>query len=71
LPTSPKSAPQATVNLKAAPSSIGAPAAAKAPAPAKDTPAAATQAEESPILAIAAAVIAFLSLGVQVWTMLG
>jgi hypothetical protein len=70
LPAPVKSVPQATVNLKAAPAPAGAPSAIKAPAPAAETPATAAS-EESPIFAIAASVVAFLSLGVQVWTMLG
>ena len=71
LPSAPRTVPQATVNLKAAPVSGVAPAASKPAAPASAAPATETQAAESPIFAIAAAVVAFLSLGVQVWTMIG
>jgi hypothetical protein len=85
LPAVPRAVPQATVNLKAAPVAAAAPVAVKpaaaagasektevsaATSEAVSTPAVSTG-EGTPIFAIAAATVALISLGVQLWTMLG
>jgi hypothetical protein len=73
LPTVAKSVPQATMNLKKPTQAAVAPSEKKsAPAEAAATNVAEGKAGNSDlILGIAATVVALLSLGIQVWTMLG
>jgi hypothetical protein len=72
LPTATKSVPQATINLKKPLQATVAPSENKsAPAEAAATNVAEGQAGNSDlILGIAATIVALLSLGIQVWTML-
>jgi hypothetical protein len=73
LPTATKSVPQATMNLKK-PAQAGLALSEKKSAPAEDSstnPAEGKAGNSDLILGIAAAVVAFLSLGIQLWTMLG
>lgn len=74
LPPAARSVPQATVNLKTPQAGSLAPSAGvKQAAPTSLQQAAPTAPSSDPniILGIAAAIVAFASLGMQVWTMLG
>jgi hypothetical protein len=70
LPPAAKPVPQATVNIKKAAAPAAAPS-VSATAAEKPIPASADSGDINIIFGIAAAVVALLSLGVQVWTMVG